>query len=186
MASPSGGTRLLTASYTQKDGSIYDSSNCGVAAIAMSMAAFGHVEPLTPLRESINALTGDWYPDSGIDWHYLILALQQRGFVVDGPYAGDGFRSWTIDEMLAEVQAGRPVVALVHQRSLPGHERIDYGGDHYVVFLGGTGRGRVVYHDSAPAGAPGAYRITHRATFEHAWAHTWIGQNNTAMAVGRP
>ncbi len=186
VATPSGGTRLLTAYYTQKDGSIYESSNCGIAAIAMAMAAFGHVEPLTPLRESVNALTGDWYPDSGIDWTYLIAALQQRGFAVDGPYAGGGFRAWTIEEMLAEVEAGRPVLTLVHQRSLPGHERIDYDGDHYVVFLGVTSNGSVVYHDSALDGASGAYRITDRATFERAWSHTWIGQNNTAMAVYQP
>lgn len=186
IATPSGGTRLVSAYYTQKDGSVYERSNCGIAAIAMTMAAFGHVEPLTPLRESVNLLTGDWYPDSGIDWRHLILALEQRGFAVSGPYADDGFRHWTVDEMLAEVQAGRPVVALVHQRSLPGHEQIDYAGDHYVVFLGVTGDGSVVYHDSALAGASGAFRISDRATFERAWSHTWIGQNNTAMAVYRP
>lgn len=186
VATSGGGTRLLTAYYTQRDGSIYESSNCGIAAIAMAMAAFGHVEPLTPLRESVNELTGDWHPDSGLDWSSLILALQQRGFAVDGPYADGGFRGWTIEEMLAETRAGRPVLALVHQRSLPGHETIDYDGDHYVVFLGTTDDGRVVYHDSALRGVEGAYRVTDRATFEDAWSHTWIGQNNTAMAVYQP
>lgn len=186
VAMPGGGTRILTTYYTQRDGSIYQGSNCGIAAIAMSMAAFGHVEQLTPLRESVNALTGDWYPDSGIDWAPLIAALEQRGFAVDGPYAGGGFRGWTIEEMLAETEMGRPVMALVHQRSLPGHEDIDYDGDHYVVFLGVTADGRVIYHDSGLPGAEGAYRVTDRATFERAWSHTWIGQNNTAMAVYRP
>lgn len=186
VATPGGGSRLLTAYYTQKDGSIYADSNCGIASIAMAMSAFGHVEPLLPLRESVNALTGDWYPDSGIDWSSLILALEQRGFAVDGPYGGGGYRAWTIEEMLDETRAGRPVIALVHQRSLPGHENSDYDGDHYVVFLGTTDDGRVVYHDSALPGVDGAYRIADRATFENAWSNTWIGQNNTAMAVYQP
>ncbi|HQZ90453.1 MAG TPA: C39 family peptidase [Thermomicrobiales bacterium] len=186
VATRGSGVRLLTAYYTQRDGSIYADSNCGIAAIAMSMAAFGHVEPLLPLRESVNALTGDWHPDSGLDWSSLIAALQLRGFVADGPYAGGSYRSWTVEEMLAETRAGRPVIALVHQRSLPGHADIDYDGDHYVVFLGATDDGRVVYHDSALPGGEGAYRTTDRTTFEYAWSHTWIGQNNTAMAVYQP
>jgi len=186
IVTPRGGERVLTAYYTQQDGSIYESSNCGIAAIAMSMAAYGHVEPLFDLRESVNAITGDWYPDSGLDWSSLIAALQQRGFAVNGPYADGGFRSWTIDDMLNETRAGRPVITLVHQRSLPGHEQIDYDGDHYVVFLGVTGDGQVVYHDSALPGTEGAYRITNRATFERAWSQTWIGQNYTAMAVYQP
>ncbi|MCO5176912.1 MAG: C39 family peptidase [Thermomicrobiales bacterium] len=186
IVTPSGGERVLTAYYTQKDGSIYQSSNCGIASIAMAMAAYGHVEPLFDLRESVNTITGDWYPDSGLDWSSLIAALQQRGFAVDGPYADGGFRTWSIDEMLNETRAGRPVIALVHQRSLPGHEQIDYDGDHYVVFLGVTGSGQVVYHDSALPGTEGAYRIADRETFERAWSRTWIGQNYTAMAVYQP
>jgi hypothetical protein len=183
-----GSSRLFVPYRSQFDKSVYERSNCGVAAIAMALEHFGVPVPSLELRESINAMTGNWWKDSGIAWRHLMLAVQGRGLLVDGPYAaGDAnaFRPWTLDELLAQTTQGRPVIALVRYRTLPGHEGAEYGGDHYVVVLGTAADGRVVYHDPAFRGLAGAYRTTDRETFERAWSQTWIGQNRTAMVVYR-
>ena len=75
---------------------------------------------------------------------------------------------------------------LVHYRSLPGHENDPWPGDHYILFLGLTHDGGVIYHDSGFAGEQGAYRIIDQATLNRAWSKTWIGQNRTAMVILPP
>jgi hypothetical protein len=180
------GFRIYAPYRSQFDRSIYERSNCGVAAIAMALEYYELPVPTLTLRESINGLTGDWWPDSGIDWRHLMLAVEGQGLSVAGPYADrDSYRVWTVDELLAETSHGRPVIILLRYRALPGHEDAEYGGDHYIILLGATADGRLVYHDPGFPGLGGAYRTADRATFERAWSHTWIGQNRTAMVVYR-
>ena len=182
-----GGVRLPVPYRTQFDGSTYEWGNCGVAAIAMAMAYYGQLWSTHELRLAINAMNGNWATSAGVDWRYLKLALERRGFGVAGPYdRRGGYRSWTLEELLAETAQGRPALLLVHYRSLPGHEDAEWPGDHYILFLGVTGDGRVLYHDPAFRGEVGAYLTIDRAAFERAWSRTWIGQNRTAMVVLPP
>jgi hypothetical protein len=176
------GASISAPYYSQLDGSIYEGSNCGVASIAMAMGVWGHAESLLDLREWVNDYTGVWDPDAGLGWETLAAALNARGFSADGLYAGGGYRAWSVDDLLVETRAGRPVIVLAHWQSLPGHADLSpEAGDHYVVFLGMTDDGNIIYHDSSLPG--GAYRVTDRSTFENAWANTWAGANRTAMSV---
>jgi hypothetical protein len=169
---------------SQMDGTTYADGNCGPAALAMALGAFGHLESVHALRESINGQTGDWGIDSGTTWQALQQAAQTRGFAITSPFNPDGaLRTWTLDEMLAETAAGRPVLVLVKYQSLPGHEQAEWWGDHYVTVLGTTPDGRIVYHDSAFRGVAGAYRTIDRERFIIAWSQTWIGENWSAMVV---
>ena len=182
-----GGLRIHVPFRSQWDGSTYEWGNCGVAAITMAMEYYGHSWSTHDVRVSINTLTGDWSTKSGLDWRYLKIALERRGFAVQGPYtARGGYQYWSLDDILAQTEQGRPVILLVHYRSLPGHEDDEWPGDHYIVFLGLTRDGGVIYHDPGFPGDEGANRIIDQATLDRAWSKTWIGQNRTAMVVVGP
>ena len=182
-----GGVRLGVPYRSQFDGSPYEWGNCGVAAIAMAMEYYGQPWSTHAVREAINAMTGNWAAKAGVDWRYLKLALERRGFTVDGPYDGrGGYRSWTLEDVLAATARGHPALLLVHYRSLPGHEDDEWPGDHYIIVLGLTRDGRVRYHDPGFPGGVGAGRTLDRAAFERAWSRTWVGQDRTAMVVLGP
>jgi hypothetical protein len=170
---------------TQFDGSVWADGNCGPASLGMVLEFFGQPISTHALRESINGMTGDWSLASGLDWPTMQAAVQQRGLTAHGLFEAAGaLRPWTFDELLAQTDAGRPVVLLVHYRSMPGHEAEEWYGDHYIVVIGRTPDGRIAYHDPGFEGRAGAYRTADPVTLERAWANTWIGQNRTAMAVG--
>ena len=182
-----GATRIRVPYRSQFDGSTFEWGNCGVSAIAMAMEYYGHPSSTHDVRLSINAMTGNWDLKVGVDWRYLKLALEQRGFSTAGPYsARGGYQTWTLDEILAQVREGRPVMLLVHYRSLPGHEEDEWIGDHYILFLGLTRDGDVIYHDPGFPGEEGANRTIDQATLERVWSNTWIGQNRTAMTIIGP
>lgn len=88
--------------------------------------------------------------------------------------------------MQAQVEKGRPVMLMAHYRSLPGHEEDEWIGDHYILVLGFTRTGDVIYHDPGFEGERGAYMTIDRTRLERAWSKTWIGQNNTAMVIVAP
>ncbi|MBI2952911.1 MAG: LysM peptidoglycan-binding domain-containing protein [Chloroflexi bacterium] len=169
---------------TQFDGTRYEESNCGPATLAMLLSYYGKWWSNDDLRNDVNVSVGYWGLDGGSDWESLVYAARLRGFVVRGLYEGPNrYRKWTIDDLLQEVQAGRPVMLLVRYRSLPGHEA-GFGGDHYIVFLGLTADGRVVYNDSAFNGASeGARRTMGKDRLLQAWGRTSVNINYTAMSL---
>ena len=179
-------TRVRTPYRTQFDGTAWEGGNCGPASIGMAMGAFSFDESTDSIRQSINAYTGDWSVESGTSWESLRWAVEQRGFTTDGllNQAG-GYRFWTMDDLLAQTRQGRPVIALVKYQFLPGHENSTWYGDHYVVFLGMTSDGKVVYHDPAfrDGGIQGRSVTVDQSVFERAWMESWSGLRQTAMAV---
>ncbi|HUG15391.1 MAG TPA: C39 family peptidase [Thermomicrobiales bacterium] len=181
------GTRVYIPYRAQFDGSRHEGGNCGPAALAMILEYYGHPVETHALRESINRMSGDWGRDSGTSWKHLKQAAESYGLAARGLTNEQGhMQQWTMDDLLAETREGRPVIVLVHYRSLPGHETAGWWGDHYVVFLGMTASGDVVYHDPAFRNGEGQYVITSQARFEQAWTSTWIRQNRQAMSVGMP
>jgi hypothetical protein len=189
---PSAGQQALldsgrtTVPYvTQFDGTPWEGSNCGIASIAMVLGAFDITLPTVQVRKSIISMTGDPSYDAGVNWDPLVQMAWRHNFPVNGPNDASGhLRHWFLEELDAESRMGRPSILLVHYRSLPGHEQAGWWGDHYVVFLGLTADGDVIYHDPAFRGSAGAYKVTDRATFERAWTNTMSGQQRTAIVVG--
>jgi hypothetical protein len=170
---------------SQFDGTPWEGSNCGIASIAMVLGAFDISLPTVQVRKSIISMTGDPSYDAGVAWDPLVKMAWRHNFPVNGPNTADGkLRYWFLEELDAESRMGRPSILLVRYRALPGHEQAGWWGDHYVVFLGLTKNGDVIYHDPAFRGSAGAYRVTDRATFERAWGTTASGQQHTAIVVG--
>jgi hypothetical protein len=177
--------RAAVPYVTQFDGTPWEGSNCGIASIAMVLGAFDITIPTVQIRKSIISITGDPSYDAGVAWDPLVKLAWRHDFPVNGPNNPDGsLRHWYLEELDAESRMGRPSILLVHYRSLPGHEQAAWWGDHYVLFLGLTANGDVIYHDPAFRGSAGAYRVTDRATFERAWTNTMSGQQRTAIVVG--
>lgn len=170
---------------SQFDGTAYASANCGPACLGMAMSYFGEWWSTSGIRTSTNARSGLAGLDDGTDWPSLEYAAEKRGFTVVGLYDSNGaYRQWTIDDLVNETEQGHPVILLVHQRSLPGHENSRYYGDHYIVFLGLMADGRVVYHDPAfNAEIDGSYRIASKETLLEAWGNTSVGLRYTAISL---
>jgi hypothetical protein len=179
------GIQIRTPYRTQFDGSYHEGGNCGIASIAMALEYYGVTIGTHELRESVNRISGDWGRASGVSWTNLRKGVEQFGLKTYGLTDERGrMKVWTMDDLLTETQQGRPVIILAHYRSLPGHETAGWYGDHYIVFLGMTGDGNVVYHDPAFRDGQGAVMVTSQATFERAWTRNWSGVNRSAMSIG--
>lgn len=185
LSAPAATASYVRAPYrTQLDGSREEESNCGPAALGMFMSTFGEHWSTAGIRRSVNEQMGVWDPDNGSTWESLAYAARVRGFEVHGLYGANGtYRTWTVDELLAETSQGRPVMLLVRYWSLPGKEDSAWWGDHYILFLGLNADGDVVYHDPAYRGDEGAFRTMTRDRLLRAWSRTAAGIKYSAMAL---
>ncbi|MBI4214346.1 MAG: C39 family peptidase [Chloroflexi bacterium] len=137
---------------TQKDRDRFEGSNCGPAALAMVLAGFGMPQTNSDLRWRSHTYQGTVGRRGGTALQFLAMAAADFGIEPRGLYDGPGFRRWTVEQIRAELEAGRPVVPLVKYRLLPGREGSILRFDHYVVIYGVDGE-RFLYHDPAYAEA---------------------------------
>src|SRR5262245_1357468 len=149
--------RIRVPYRSQLDGSAYESANCGPTTLGMALEAFGMNVPPADLR--FDVLNSEAFNTNDNDAGSYIWALahvaQARGLRTYGLYEGDGesLHHWSVDEVRANVRAGRPVIVQVVYRGLPGREDSGYNGDHYVVITGLMGD-NFIYND--PIGGPAA------------------------------
>ncbi|MCL4535511.1 MAG: C39 family peptidase, partial [Bacteroidetes bacterium] len=154
------------------------------ATLGMIMSFYGEHWSTTSIRRSVVEHSGIPSYDAGSTWEDIAYAAQKRGFTTIGLFDGmGGYRRWTFDDLMQQVQQGRPVMLLVRFWSLPGHEQKAWYGDHYIIFLGTTPNGDVVYHDSAWRGDQGGYLVMSREQLDRAWTRTSIGVQYSAMAL---
>lgn len=180
-------SRIWIPWRSQFDGTEYASGNCGPASLGMAMAYYGEWWSTHGIRKSVNNYLGYWGLDGGSSWESLEYAAEQRDFTVVGLYDGDYYRQWTLDDLVEQTRLGRPVILLVRYWSLPDHGEEAWWGDHYIVFLGLTPDGRVVYHDPAYYDEYwGSYRVMSQERLERAWTRTASGLQHTAMALVWP
>ena len=139
--------------YTQKDGDRFQGSNCGPAALRMVLDAFGIPRGNADLRLLTHTYQGTVGARTGTALQHMAhvaadLGLEPRGLYQrpDPRYGKEGFARWTVEDVRAEVLAGRPVIPLVKFRLLPGHEDSPFRADHYVVIHGVEGDW-FLYHD---------------------------------------
>jgi LysM repeat protein len=174
---------LLVPYRSQFDGSTWGDSNCGPAALGMAMSYYGEWWSSNGIRRDVNAITGDSSVDGGSTWDSLAYAAKKRGFGVQGLYYGDGFRTWSVSDLMDSVRQGNPPILQVRFRDLPGQESSSWWGDHFIVFLGITASGDVVYHDPAFDGDVGAYRTMSQKQLMRAWGNNYAGIQFSAMAL---
>ena len=132
--------------HTQRDGSIYAGSNCGPAALGMVLAAWGIGQDNDYLRYLTHTYQGTWGRRGGTALEHMAQVAEDFGIGTAGLYEGDQFHQWSVAEVRSQVERGRPVIALVKYRLLPGRESSPVRYDHYVVLWDTTPTG-FIYND---------------------------------------
>jgi hypothetical protein len=177
--------RLPVPFQSQKDGSRYQGSNCGPAALAMVLGAHGMFQNNDDLRFLTHTYQGTVGRRGGTALQHMSTVGGDFGLVPVGLYDGEDFHRWTVDEIRAQVEAGSPVVPLVKYRLLPGNEGSGVRFDHYIVLHGVQGN-RFLYHDPAHALADdGAARWITATQLEAAIANASIPRQAVAFAGGQ-
>jgi len=153
---------------SQVDGTVWASSNCGPASIAMVLETFGQDVPTSVLRKGADQLLGMSDPSTGTRIQDLAQVVKERGLSVSGPYSGGKLRAWSLDDVRTELRAGRPVVAEVYFPLLPNHRNNPVPTDHYIVIVGYDGDD-FLFNDPADSAAPGYQQRMSSRQFMKAW-----------------
>jgi hypothetical protein len=180
LASPE--PRLASLPFrTQRDGSRWAGSNCGPAALAMVLEAWGHSYDNDHLRYLTHTYQGTWGRRGGTALEHMAQVADDFGVRTSGLYAGDAFRRWSLADVRAEVAQGRLVIPLVKYRLLPGREQSTVRFDHYIVLWDVTPDG-FVYNDPIYPGADEGYaRFISDAQLEAAMRTTLVPQQAVAF-----
>lgn len=173
--------RLAVPYRSQLDGTPYARANCGPTSVGMVLSAFGIERPTHDLRITANRLQGTWGYDDGIAIEHLATLVVLHGLHAYDLYQGSSFRRWTLDEARAHLRAGRPVIAQVWYRALPGRSSAPYQYDHYIVLVGTVGDD-FLYHDPIDHDYPGALQRISALQLTKAWRSADVPWG--AFAVG--
>jgi hypothetical protein len=158
---------------TQRDGSRFAGSNCGPAALAMVLETYGISEGNDDLRFLSHTYQGTAGRRGGTALQHLAHVAEDYGIATTGLYtAGEEFHRWTIAELRAEVEQGRPAIVLVKYRMLPGREYSNVRYDHYVVLWSLTADGFVYNDPIYPAADEGYARQMTDSQLEAAMRNT--------------
>jgi Peptidase_C39 like family len=158
--------------HSQMDGTPWSLANCGPTTIGMVLEGFGfQVTPVTLRQEALALQQNEDCNDCGVYIQNLAEVVSRRGLKVNNLRDADpeAFHRWTLDEIRAELQAGRPVVPQVFYRKLPGRATSAYYGDHFVV-LTGLLDDRIVFNDPIDVEGPGYSRLITPQALDQAMA----------------
>jgi hypothetical protein len=183
---------------SQLDGTEYALANCGPSAVGMVLETFGQVYGSGMLRSAAMALqASDDCDECGVFIQNLAALAQARGVTVTGLRKDDGpivpitdvdpaedakLRAWTLDDIRAELRAGRVVIPQIKFRFLPGRANSGYYGDHYVVITGTIGD-RFIINDPIDSDGRGYARLISAESLERGMALASVPK--AAFAVGK-
>ena len=173
---------------SQYDGSPYQNSNCGPAALAMVLQAYGIDVSIGQIRARANEIQGTSSYDDGVALDYLQSIGQETGLRTEGLTTGDGhYRAWSMADVIREVRSGYPVITLVHYATLPDHATSQSSSDHYIVVIGVTRDGFVV-NDPAFTSDGGLHRVLRPDQLIAAWRDAGIHDQAVAFLppLGKP
>jgi len=158
---------------SQLDGTPYSGANCGPIAISMILDAFGKGDAPVRIRDAaLDPQDAIGCDDCGTFIHDLAAVVQDRGVAIHGLRGrNDAFRSWTLEDIRAELRAGHPVLPQVMYRMLPGRGNSSFGGDHYIVVTGILGD-RFIYNDPTDSDGHGYGRLISARALEQAMAES--------------
>jgi hypothetical protein len=153
--------RLVVPFRTQKDGSRWQTSNCGPATLGMLLDGFGIPDQATDdLRVLAHTYQGTvgWRTGTGLD--HVARVGEDFGLKAHGLFGADsGFRHWTVEDVVAELRLGHPVMPLVRLYLVPGYEGMSSRWGHYILLTGIAPGGGFYFSDSlktdAEAGTSG-------------------------------
>jgi hypothetical protein len=173
---------ILDVPYrSQFDASPYQNANCGPAALAMVLEAYGLDVPNERLRAIADQLQGTSGYSDGVALEYLEAIARQAGLRAEGLKGSDGrYRQWTMADVIREIRRGYPVITLVHYSSLPAHAGSTSVSDHYVVVVGLTASGFVI-NDPASTDSSGFHQLLTPQQLLEAWRTASVVQEADAF-----
>lgn len=141
--------RLAVPFRTQKDGSRWQTSNCGPATLGMLLDGYGIVGQATDdLRHQMHTYQGTVGWRTGTALENVARVAEDYGVRAHGLYQPDGaFRTWVVADVVSELRKGRPVMPLVRLYLVPGYEALGSRWGHYIL-LTGLAPGGLVFSDS--------------------------------------
>jgi hypothetical protein len=130
--------RLIVPFRTQKDGSRWQTSNCGPAALGMVLDGFGVTgQDTDDLRFRAHTYQGTVGMRTGTALQHVAHVAEDLGLSAVGLMAGDeSFHHWTVGEIADEVRRGHPVMPLVRLYLVPGYEGLAPRWGHYILITG--------------------------------------------------
>jgi len=130
--------RLVVPFRTQKDGSRWQTSNCGPATLGMLLDGFGiGDQPTDDLRTQAHIYQGTLGMRTGTGLDHVAHVGEDLGVKAHGLYTSEGsFRTWAIGDVVAELRQGRPVMPLVRLYLVPGYEGLAPRWGHYILLTG--------------------------------------------------
>lgn len=142
--------RLAVPFRTQKDGSRWQTSNCGPATLGMLLDGFGipdrATDDLRLLAHTYQGTVG-WRTGTGLD--HVARVGEDFGLKAHGLFGADGgFRRWTVEDVVAELRLGHPVMPLVRLYLVPGYEGMGSRWGHYILLTGLAADGGFYFSDS--------------------------------------
>jgi hypothetical protein len=142
--------RLLVPFRTQKDGSRWQGSNCGPATLGMILDGFGIADQTTDdLRLRAHTYQGTVGMRTGTGLDHVAHVAEDLGVSSRGLYGPDGsFRHWTVEDVIAELRQGHPVMPLVRLYLVPGYEGSLPRWGHYILLTGLALGGGFYFSDS--------------------------------------
>jgi len=141
--------RLVVPFRTQKDGSPWQTSNCGPATLGMVLDGFGvNGQATDDLRFRAHTYQGTvgWRTGTGLE--HVAHVAEDLGVTAVGLTDPDGgFHHWSVDEVERELRRGHPVMPLVRLYLVPGYEGLSSRWGHYIL-LTGVAPGGYFFSDS--------------------------------------
>lgn len=164
-----GVVRINVPYRSQLDGTPWASANCGPTTLGMALASQGKLVSSTELRRQVLDAQQIWSDDVGSFMEALVQVAGANGVQVVGFMEAGKLKRWSVDDVRAQVQAGRPVIAQVAFQALPGRSKAAYDGDHFVVITGVAGD-RFIYNDSIDSDGLGYDRVMTAGELRNAMA----------------
>jgi hypothetical protein len=130
--------RLIVPFRTQKDGSRWQGSNCGPAALGMILDGFGIADQATDdLRFRAHTYQGTVGMRTGTALEHIAHVAEDFGVGTHGLYNPDGsWHYWEIGDVVSELRQGHPVMPLVRLYQVPGYEGSLPRWGHYILLTG--------------------------------------------------
>lgn len=135
--------RLVVPFRTQKDGSRWQTSNCGPATLGMLLDGYGMSGHETDdLRFRMHTYQGTVGMRTGTGLEHVAHVAEDLGLATHGLYNASGsYHTWSLDDIVAELRQGRPVMPLVRLYLVPGYENLAPRWGHYILLTGITSHG---------------------------------------------
>ena len=165
---PPGAAGLFVPYRSQLDGTPWAGANCGPTTLGMGLGSLGINVSSTELRRQVLNAQGMWGNNVGTLIDALARVASSNGARPIGLFDGNNrVARWSLDDVRQQLRAGRPVIAQVRFRALPGRAGVRYFADHYIILTGLSGES-FLYNDPLDSDGRGADRLLTAAQLEAA------------------